>query len=144
MREHEAGSRARPCESDLAKPAPERGFSLVEAIVATVIATIAVMGLAYSFGNARGLVNRYETARVALAAAQRRMESLAVLRAGDPLLTGTHTEDVTTGAVVVHVSWTATPYPDPLGPGLKQVAVAVTWDGAAADSIRLTRLFPLQ
>lgn len=139
-------ARARPWAERAcrARPGPERGFSLIEAIAATVIATIAVMGLAYSFGNARGLVNRYETARVALAAAQRRMESLAVLRAGDPLLTGTHTEDVTTGAVVVHVSWTATPYPDPLGPGLKQVAVAVTWDGAAADSIRLTRLFPLQ
>ena len=126
-------------------PVSERGFSLIEAIVATVIATIAVMGLAYSFGNARGLVNRYEVARVALAAAQRRMEMLSVLRASDPLLNGTHQEDVAAGTNVVHVSWTATPYPDPVGPGLKRVAVAVTWDGATvADSIRLARLFPLQ
>ena len=136
MKGHDDVSRARP--------GSERGFSLMEAIVATVIATIAVLGLAYSFGNARGLVNRFETSRVALAAAQRRMEGLAVLRATDPLLTGTHTEDVAAGATVVHVSWTATPYSDPVGPGLKQIAVSVTWDGASTDeTIRLTRLFPL-
>jgi type II secretory pathway pseudopilin PulG len=130
---------------------PERGFSLIEAIVATVIATIAVMGLAYSFGNARGLVNRYEVARVALAAAQRRMEMLSVLKANDPLLSGTHQEDVAAGTNVVHVSWTATAYTDPASgssPGhadLKQVVVTATWSGAAADdSLRLARLFPAQ
>ena len=36
----------------------QSGFTLVEAIVATTIATIAVVGLAYSFGTGRALVNR--------------------------------------------------------------------------------------
>jgi type II secretory pathway pseudopilin PulG len=144
MRGHGGVSRARPAGSARAKPGPERGFSLIEAIVATVIATIAVMGLAYSFGTARGLVNRYEAARVALAAAQRRMELLSTLRASDPLLSGTHQADVVVaGTIVARESWTATPYADPEGPGLKRVVVRVAWGGATtADSIQLARLFP--
>ena len=49
----------------------------MEVVVATVVAVVAVLALAYTFGTGRGLVNRYEAARVALAAAQRRMESLS-------------------------------------------------------------------
>ena len=139
--------RARPDGPARAQLGPERGISLVEAIVATVIATIAVMGLAYSFGNARGLVNRYEVARVALAAAQRRMELLAVLPATSDSLQVNRTfagDVVVDGAIVAHETWTITPYADPAGvPGLKRVAVTISWGGAtAAETIQLARLFP--
>ena len=55
----------------------ERGVGLMEVIVATVIAIIAILALAYTFGMGRGLIGRFETARVAFAAAQRRMETLS-------------------------------------------------------------------
>ena len=45
-----------------------RGFSLIEVLVALVIAVIAILGLAHTFGAGRGLINRYDTAREALAA----------------------------------------------------------------------------
>jgi hypothetical protein len=89
---------------------------------------------------------------VALAAAQRRMEMLAVLKANDPLLSGTHQEDVVVaGTTVAHEFWTVTPYTDPTSgssPGhadLKKVVVTATWGaGGLADSLQLTRLFPAQ
>jgi Tfp pilus assembly protein PilV len=147
MKGHDARAGEGSGRAGRVKAGSERGFSLMEAIVATVIATIAVMGLAYSFGNARGLVNRYEAARVALAAAQRRMELLAVMPAGADSLQVNRTfeRDVfVDGAIVVHEAWTVTPYTDPAGgPGLKRVVVTVTWGGAtAAETIRLARLFP--
>jgi len=49
----------------------ERGFSLAEALTGATISVIAVMGLAYSFGVGRGLVNRYEVARAARKPASR-------------------------------------------------------------------------
>jgi len=128
----------------------ESGFSLVEAVVATGIATIAVLALAYSFGNARGLVNRYGDARVALAAAQRRMEILGTLDVGVPeLQTGTtHQADVVIdGATVARESWTVIAFDDPAnGTGqadLKQVTVTVSWGaGAPAEQVQLARLIP--
>ena len=38
----------------------ERGVGLMEVIVATIIAVIAIVALAYTFGMGRGLVNRYD------------------------------------------------------------------------------------
>jgi Tfp pilus assembly protein PilV len=131
---------------------PESGFSLMEAVVATVVATVAVMALAYSFGDARGLVDRYGSARVALAAAQRRMEILSVLDANAPELQAgtTHQADVVVdGATVARESWTVIAFDDPAnGAGqadLKQVTVTVSWGtGTSADQVQLTRLFPAQ
>lgn len=147
MRRLDGACPARPGGPTRAGSASERGFSLIEVVVATVIAVIAVMGLAYSFGNARGLVDRYEAARLALAAAQRRMELLAVLPAdADSLQVGRSCdrEVVVDGAIVAHEAWTVTPYTDPaLGPGLKRVVVTVTWGGGtAAETVQLARLFP--
>lgn len=149
MKAHDAHGGTRSERHGGARHGPESGFSLIEVIVATVIAAIAVMGLAYSFGNARGLVNRYEVARVALAAAQRRMERLSVLpaAAGDLLPNSTHDEDVVlNGEVVAHTSWSVTPFTDPATGSsqvLKKVVVKVTWSaGATADELQLTRLFP--
>src|SRR6187399_3619811 len=62
----------------------EAGFTLIEAMVATVIAVIAVVALAFTFGAARGLVDRYAVARSGLAVAEQRMERLSVLGLRDP------------------------------------------------------------
>src|SRR5437667_6718534 len=64
----------------------ERGFSLVEALTAATISVIAVMGLAYSFGVGRGLVDRYEVARAALGEAQSQLEALTLLPVSDTSL----------------------------------------------------------
>jgi hypothetical protein len=122
----------------------------MEAVVATGIATIAVLALAYSFGNARGLVDRYGSARVALAAAQRRIEFLGVLDASAAeLQAGTthHGNVVVDGATVARESWTVIAFDDPAnGAGqadLKLVTVTVSWGtGAPAEQVQLTRLFP--
>lgn len=66
----------------------------MEAIVATVIAVIAALGLAYTFGIGRSNINRFELARSADAIAQSRMESLNLLLdtspGSDSLAVGTH------------------------------------------------------
>src|SRR5437762_12387732 len=64
----------------------ERGFSLMEALTGATITVIAVLGLAYSFGVGRGLVNRYEVARAALGEAQSELEALHLLPMGDPAM----------------------------------------------------------
>src|SRR4029077_10263860 len=60
------------------EPHDQRGFSLIEAVVATVIAVVAVIGMAHSFGMGRALISRYEIGRVALGTVQRRMEFYAM------------------------------------------------------------------
>ncbi len=110
------------------------------------------MGLAYSFGNARALVNRYAAARVALAAAQRRLEMLAVLDPSAPELQvgTTHADDVVVdGTPVAHESWSVAAYDDPAngtaaGPtDLKLVTVTVSWGASAPDQqVQLSRFFP--
>jgi hypothetical protein len=134
----------------------ERGVGLMEVIVATIVAVIAILALAYTFGTGRGLVDRYAAARVALAAAQGRMETLGASPAGSPdLRLGQHPAAGTNpvqvdGATVAFESWTVVAYDDPadgtsLGDvDMKQVTVRVTWGGQGTnEQVALTRLFPL-
>jgi prepilin-type N-terminal cleavage/methylation domain-containing protein len=130
----------------------ERGFSLMEVIVATVIATVAVLGLAHSFGTGRALIDRYERARVATALVQGRLESLASLATRNPsdpaLSVGTHGPAlVSVGADGVGLeSWSVVWVDDPLD-GLggaddyERVTVSITWNwGTVADTVQLTRI----
>ena len=125
---------------------------MMEVMVATVIAVIAVVALAYSFGNGRNLINRFEVARMALAAAQSRMEWLAAQPATAPELAIGYTHDpsdvILDGRRVAQESWTVTDYDDPAnGTGqqdLKKVTVTVSWGTSPNESIQLTRLFPAQ
>jgi type II secretory pathway pseudopilin PulG len=126
----------------------------VEVVVATVVAVIAILALAYTFGTGRGLVNRYETARVALAAAQRRMEALSAgpataadLQFGAHPSSGTHPVQLD-GTTVAAETWTVAAYDDPadgIAAGdvdLKRVTVTVAWGGQGpSERIVLTRLF---
>ena len=132
----------------------ESGFSLMEAIVATVIAVIAALGLAYSFGIGRANVNRFETARVADARAQGRMEHLSMLMTHDPtildLQAGLHPDTLLpfefNGTVVGHEYWridTVPPAaPATIRPKMALLTVEVAWAmGGVADTARYTRLF---
>ncbi len=124
----------------------------MEVIVATVVATIAVIGLAYSFSLGRSFIDRFEVARAALAEAQRRMETLVVAQVDSPDLTvGTHPalpmpfsyEGRAMGSEI----WTVTWFDDPGTIGttqdLKRVTVRIQWpSGSITDSVSVTRLFP--
>ena len=138
-------------------PRGERGVGLMEVVVATVIAIIAVLALAYSFGTGRGLVNRFEVARIALASAQRRMEMLSSESASAPdLQVGPHPAggpglDVQVdGRTVARESWTVVAFTDPASghpagtADLKKVTVTISWGRLGpAETLSLTRLFPV-
>lgn len=130
----------------------QRGFSLMEAIVATAIAVIAILGLAHSFSLGRGFIARYEVGRAALGEAQGRMEGFTVLRPAD-LVPGTADSVAFSyrGAPVGFSFWRIVwvdDSADGLGGAdldgdtndLKRVTVTVRWtDG---QRVELARLFP--
>ncbi len=122
----------------------------MEVIVASIIAIIAAIGLAYSFSVGRVQIDRFEVARTALAVAQQRLDSLSVLPASASAFTiGTHPdppipfdfEGKSLGTETWEVRW----FDDPTTPtfnDLKRVSVNVVWtQGTVTDSVRLSRLF---
>jgi type II secretory pathway pseudopilin PulG len=128
----------------------QSGMTLMEVIVATLVAILAVLGLAYSFGTGRALINRYETARSAEAAAVGVLDSLSTLPRTDPALTtGIHSRPfAVAGNLLGTTTWdvelvdAATGGP---GADLKKVGVTVGWtQGSFADSVQVSRLFPIQ
>ncbi len=132
-----------------------RGFSLIEAMVATVIAVLAVLGLAHTFGLGHGLIDRYAGSRAALGEAQRRMEWLsahAAQHACDSLVVGglypsTPSAFSIPGVVSGTVQWQVDAYDDAVTPTITQdmrlvTMVVVYGSGSERDSLRITRLFP--
>lgn len=136
----------------------ERGVGLVEVIIATVVGVIAILALAYTFGMGRGLVDRYEAARVALGAAQRRMDILSTLppTSADLALDqpgvghGPYAVQMD-GRTVAYETWTVVGFHDPTSGtpagaamDLKKVTVSVAWGRRdPGETITLTRLFPV-
>lgn len=126
------------------------GFALVEVIVASAIAVVAVLGLAYSFSVGRAQIDRFKIARVALATAQDQMERLTTLSPTDPSLTiGEHPASPPTfvsDGVTLNQSWKVEWFDDPAISGsndLKRVTVEIAWtQGPLSDALSLTRLFP--
>src|SRR5262245_58315299 len=127
----------------------ERGFSLMEALTGATISVIAVLGLAYSFGVGRGLVNRYEVARAALGEAQSQLEALQLVSRSDATLAFGYVSPPTPfryeGATLGTSSWRVLAYDEPNIPGtqnLKRVVVTITWTRyAMTDSVSLERLW---
>ena len=127
----------------------ERGFSLAEALTAATISVIAVMGLAYTFGVGRGLVNRYEVARAALGEAQSQLEALQLLPRTDLTMAIGYVSPPTLfsyqGAALGTSSWCVLAYDEPTLPGpvnLKRVVMTVRWTRSAQmDSVSLERLW---
>src|SRR5262245_55276546 len=95
----------------------EAGFSLIEVMVASVIAILAFIGLAYTFSTGRGFINRFEVRRAAVAAARARLETLAS-DPGSPDLTITpppHTASfVVDGKTLGQEQWTVEWVDDPV------------------------------
>lgn len=127
----------------------ERGFSLMEALTGATISVIAVLGLAYSFGVGRGLVNRYEIARAALGEAQSQLEALTLLPTTDPTLTvgyiGALMPFRYEGRTLGTENWRVIGYDEPNLPGavnLKRVIMTVRWrQDSRPDSLSLERLW---
>lgn len=120
----------------------------MEAIVATAISVVAILGLAHTFGIGRGFIDRFTVARAALGAVRGRMEALSVLdRDSDSLAAYSFfTEPFNSGGRETGiVEWRVAPQPDslpPTGAELRVVTVVAKWgSGVERDSIRLTRLF---
>ena len=118
-------------------------------MVASVVATLALIGLAHTFGLGRSFINRFEVARAGLAVAQQRLELLGV---GSRSTAGFTTDSLhvrpfvygerEVGAEIWRVDW----YDDRATPvvhdDLKRVTVIVRWTlGADTDSVSLSRLF---
>jgi len=129
----------------------EAGFSLIEALTAAIIAVIAILGLAYTFGIGRGMVNRYEVARAALGQAQSCVEVLSVLPgSSDSLRIGYSSAMIPfqyAGLSRGELWWHIDPYDHPGIPGtinLRRATVCVRWQtGSLSDSVMLDRLFSL-
>ena len=123
----------------------------MEAVVATAISVIAILGLAHSFGMGRAFIDRYAIARVALGVAQARMEGLSMLPPAAPDFSiGPHPDAPVVftfqGAPVGTEQWLVEWFDDPSTPlttaDLRRVTVVVAWSlGADQDSVRLARLF---
>lgn len=132
----------------------EGGFSLIEALTATVIAVIAVLGLAYTFSVGRGQVNRYAVARAALGAVEGQMEQLlrtyestpgsALLAVGyrSPLAPFVY-QGATLGTIWWHVDGHDDPNIPGTPPDLRRLAVCVRWNTSVPDSVQLDQLLML-
>lgn len=134
----------------------QRGFSLMEAVVATAIAVIAVLGLAHSFGMGSALIARYEIGRVALGAAGRRMDSIAARPAAG--VSAPSADSVTfiyKGQALGYEKWTIQWVDDPYdGTGgldisgspqdLKRATVTIQWanQGGGMNRVQLERMLP--
>ena len=127
----------------------ERGISLIEALTAATVSVIAVIGLAYSFGVGRSLVDRYEIARAAMGEAQAQLEAMTLWTRTDAQLVFEYRSPATPfvyqGLTRGSSSWSVTPWDDPTLPGtanLKRVVVTVRWtQSARPDSVSLERLW---
>lgn len=132
------------------------GFSLIEVMVAVVIAVIAVVGLAHTFGTGRALINRYEIARDALGAAQRELEVLsAISLSSDSLDAGAGQRlhgpfplglnDRMTGTIEWTSSWQDDPADNAGGDSnphdYRKVTVVVRWQAGTTDTVALSRIF---
>ena len=124
----------------------EAGFSLMEAIAATIIAVVAVLGLAYSFSIGRGFIDTFEVRRIADAKAQGCMEWLGSLPAADPnLADGAHGPQPfqVDGRTVGALAWSVGPVAD--APAnvqslLRDVRVTIAWTyGTFPDSVAYVR-----
>jgi len=121
----------------------------MEAMTGATITVIAVLGLAYSFGVGRALVNRYEVARAALGEASAQLEALQLVPPSDPTKAFGYVSPPSPfryeGATLGSSSWRVLAYDEPSLPGtqdLKRIIVTVTWrNNAQTDSVSLERLW---
>jgi prepilin-type N-terminal cleavage/methylation domain-containing protein len=134
----------------------QRGFSLIEVMVAAVVAVIAVIGLAYSFSAGRGFMDRFAAARDALEGAQSRLDRLAMQAVRNPatadLNVGTHgpfpriLNHNLTGTETWTVAWVDDPVDNGGGDAdpndYKRATVVIDWQqGGLHDHVQMSRSF---
>lgn len=129
----------------------ERGFSLMEAIIATVVAVLAVIGLAHTFGLGHGFIDGFSASRAALGEAQRRMEWLAAWPDSADLFTdgyhpGAPIPVSIPGVLDASVRWRVDAYDDPITGAvtddMRLVTVLVAYRTMdTQDTAKVTRLF---
>ncbi len=124
----------------------EAGFTLMEAIVATLVSVIAISGLAWSFGQGRAMITAYELERVADATAQASMEWLGSIDPGDAnLAIGAHAgvPFVFQNETIGQTGWRVD-LADPSIPGhvgVHRLSVVVRWTfGGEVDSLVYDRM----
>jgi len=121
---------------------------MFEVIAGTVIATLAVVGLAYSFGVGRGLIDRYEIARRAMGRARLLVDSLSTVT---PLSLADGNQPFWVDGIQAGTSsWTMTNVDDPADQSgaadpnpvdEKRILVRVGWGlGGSDDTLSLSRL----
>jgi hypothetical protein len=117
----------------------------MEAIVATVISIIAILGLAHTFGMGRGFIERFGIARTALSLVRAKMESFTVSR--DSIALGSFYVQPFNyrGNEVGTIEWRVDPYDDVQisGPyNLRNVVITARWGPPTQrDSLVISRLF---
>ena len=125
-------------------------------MAATVIATIAIVGLAYTFGLGRGFIDHFEIDRAAAAAAQGQLERIASVPSNDSLVTPMDrlhmSYFIVGGAIRGTQRWVVRWMDDPadsLSPedgdpsDLRMATVTVVFpQGSAQDSVVLSRVLP--
>ncbi len=119
-----------------------------EVIAGTLIATLAVVGLAYSFGIGRGLIDRYELARQAMGRARLLVDSLSTVPPHS-LADGNEPFWVD-GVQAGGAYWTMTDVDDPVDQtggadptpqDEKRILVRIGWGvGGSNDTLTLSRL----
>jgi hypothetical protein len=131
----------------------ESGIGLIEVMAATLVATLAVVGLAYSFGIGRGLIDRYAVARRAMGRAELVIDSLSTI---SPTLVHSGSEPFwAEGIQAGSTSWAVTPVDDPAdgirSPAdpnadpnpvdMKRIVVTVAWNlGGSSDELAMTAM----
>ncbi len=121
---------------------------MFEVIAGTLIATLAVLGLAYSFGVGRGLIDRYDLARRAMGRARLLVDSLTTVTPSS-LQDGNQPFWVD-GVQAGTAYWTITNVDDPVDQSSpidptpvdeKRILVRLGWGAAGSmDTLALTRL----
>jgi type II secretory pathway pseudopilin PulG len=126
---------------------PAAGFSLVELMVAMLLTVIAIMGLAHTFGLGTGFIDRYASARAALARASGQLEIVrGQVRSGASLASADSSSNILLApgqAAVLHTLIEGVD--DPVNPGgafdYYRVTASVSWTQAGiTDSVRMVTL----
>lgn len=126
----------------------ESGIGLFEVIAGTLVATLAVVGLAYSFGIGRGLIDRYLVARRAVSCAEMALDSLVTVAPID-LTTASEpfwSDGANLGTINWSIGWVDDPVDgssgsDPNPHDMKRITVRVSWTlGGMSDAVQLSRI----
>lgn len=129
-----------------------RGLSLVEAIAATLIAVLAVVGLAYSFGVGRGMIDRYRVERCAMGRAELLVDSLVTVKPAALLVSGSQPfwiDGAPPGTSSWTVAWVDDPIDglagsspsDPNPNDMKRITVQVVWGaGGSTHTLSISRM----